>query len=347
MFRKGLDSRSTSGLITATLAAGLLAACSGPTTPAGDPLQLTCPNAITSETPSGNPQAITYSSPTATGGNAPITTTCTPASGTVFAKGTTAVNCSGHDSRSQTASCSFNVTVAKTPQLSATQFLSFGDSITEGKQSMCSATLISEFAAIKLDMQRARADFEAGPSAYPRVLEGMLRARYALQTVNVVNEGCGGEQLNPDILSPAACGDGNAYQRLRDRLRDHPQTKVLLLQEGTNDVANHFPPANIAGVLRDMVRDAKSRGIQPLVGALIPRVPGSCRAGPTEDIPIANEQIRAMANAEGVVYVDLYGGFGANYTQYIGVDGLHPNDAGYQKIAELFMASIKANFEIP
>jgi len=336
--------RHVRALAVAVVCATAAYGCAGPMAPGGDPLQLSCPAPVTQYTPNGLAQVVNYPQPTITGGAPPVSTNCTPASGGTFAMGTSTVSCSGRDAQSHVAACTFNVTVAKTPELAATQFLAFGDSITEGKQSACPATALNDLAALRLDMLRIHADIEAGPSAYPRVLEGLLQARYALQTVNVVNEGCGGEQLNANVISP--CGDGNAYQRLRDALRDHPQSRVLLLQEGTNDVAFHLPIADIVGVLRDMVREAKSRGIEPLVGALLPRVPGTCRAGPTEDIPVANEQIRAMASAEGVVFVDLYGGFGANFAQYIGVDGLHPSTAGYQKIAELFMASIQANLEV-
>jgi len=32
--------------------------------------------------------------------------------------------------------------------------------------------------------------------------------------------------------------------------------------------------------------------------------------------------------------------------RYIGVDGLHPNEAGYAKIADLFFQAIQANLEV-
>jgi lysophospholipase L1-like esterase len=64
-------------------------------------------------------------------------------------------------------------------------------------------------------------------------------------------------------------------------------------------------------------------------------------------MPVVNEQIHAMADGEGVVFVDLYREFGANFPQYIGEDGLHPNTAGYQKVADVFMAAIKSRLELP
>ena len=93
-------------------------------------------------------------------------------------------------------------------------------------------------------------------------------------------------------------------------------------------------------IFASMVREAKFRGVQPFLGALLPKVSGACRGGSADAVPIVNQQIHAMADTEGVVYVDLYQAFGSNFTQYIGVDGLHPNTAGYQKIAEVFMSIV-------
>ena len=44
--------------------------------------------------------------------------------------------------------------------------------------------------------------------------------------------------------------------------------------------------------------------------------------------------------------VDVYGGCCPTCTRYIGVDGLHPNEAGYAKIADLFFQAIQSNFEV-
>ena len=35
------------------------------------------------------------------------------------------------------------------------------------------------------------------------------------------------------------------------------------------------------------------------------------------------------------------------YEGYIGVDGLHPTEVGYAKIAEIFMNAIKNTLEVP
>jgi len=311
--------------------------------PSGDPLQLSCPASFTQYTSTSGPLPVAYPQPTVSGGVAPVVTTCTPASGGSFSMGTSTVNCSGRDAQAHTAACAFSVTVAPTPHVSATQFVTFGDSITEGKTSVCASLALDDFASLNASLFRAQPRLESGPWAYPRVLESLLRARYASQTVTVVNEGFGGSRVT-DELGGASLAE---FQRFQNALRMSPQPQVVLLQEGINDVGFHADTADIVKALRDMVREARFRGVQPFLGALLPKVSGACRGGSADAVPLVNEQIHAMADAEGVVYVDLYQAFGSNFTQYIGVDGLHPNPAGYQKIAEVFMSAIQTRLELP
>lgn len=74
---------------------------------------LTCPGNITKNNDPGLCSAVaTYTTPTATD-NCPGVgaVSCSPASGSTFAKGTTTVTCSATDAHSNTGSCSFTVTV--------------------------------------------------------------------------------------------------------------------------------------------------------------------------------------------------------------------------------------------
>ena len=48
---------------------------------------------------------------------------------------------------------------------------------------------------------------------------------------------------------------------------------------------------------------------------------------------------------EGAMFVDLYNGIMPEVATLIGVDGLHPTEAGYRRIAEVFLAAIAANLE--
>jgi len=84
----------------------------------------------------------------------------------------------------------------------------------------------------------------------------------------------------------------------------------------------------------------------PLVATFLPQRRGGQRAFAVDTIVPANDQVRAMAAAEGAGLVDLYEAFGGNLDTLIGFDGLHPTEAGYQKIAETFFNVIRSRFEL-
>jgi lysophospholipase L1-like esterase len=57
--------------------------------------------------------------------------------------------------------------------------------------------------------------------------------------------------------------------------------------------------------------------------------------------------MRSIAAQQGATLVDLYSALVGNVTLYIGIDGLHPNEIGYQKMAETFSNAIVATLETP
>lgn len=93
-----------------------------------------CPATQSAESRDGKAAIVSDPPPTVTEGTTPITMLCVPASGTAFAIGSTSVTCTTLDSIRRTASCSFpiNVTKAVQPDITATSFVAFGDSITAG-----------------------------------------------------------------------------------------------------------------------------------------------------------------------------------------------------------------------
>jgi lysophospholipase L1-like esterase len=95
-----------------------------------------------------------------------------------------------------------------------------------------------------------------------------------------------------------------------------------------------------------MVRQAKGRGIHVLLATLPPQNPAGSRGRGAVALPDFNAGIAHTAELDGVPLVDLYTEMGT-YQGYIGVDGLHPTEVGYAKIAELFMNAIKSNLEVP
>jgi lysophospholipase L1-like esterase len=325
-----------------------LGACSSPAGPTPVALAISCPIAQQLETTDGSPVTVTFTAPETTGGTAPVTTTCTPVSGGLFGLGATAVSCSARDARAQTAACSFTVTVSQVPQLTATRFLAFGDSITDGALSPC--PILPAWAGRPGrpgdmdDIWLIRSSVSP-PTSYPSVLHGLLTARYRFQTITMVNEGLGGEQ----VIDQEGGTNDATFARFRSALNAHaPQ--VVLLQEGVNDLNNSgghlevIPP--IVKALRDLAREARGRGIHVMIGTLLPQEPGSCRAYAPAMIAPANDGIKEMVAAEGYTLVDLYQSFNGIAGPLIGVDGLHPNETGYQKIADAFLASIRQNLQV-
>ena len=61
--------------------------------------------------------------------------------------------------------------------------------------------------------------------------------------------------------------------------------------------------------------------------------------------PEFSRRVERLAADEGAIFLDLFNLMGT-YVGYIGIDGLHPTPAGYQKIAELWQEEIQRHFEV-
>ena len=62
-------------------------------------------------------------------------------------------------------------------------------------------------------------------------------------------------------------------------------------------------------------------------------------------MPIFNAEVRKLATNEGAILVDIFAAFGGEPGTLIGNDGLHPTEAGYQRIAETFFEVIRNHVE--
>jgi HYR domain len=78
------------------------------------PPEITCPADITQNTDPGLCSAVVTFAATATDDCGAVNVSCTPASGSVFPKGTTTVTCAATDSANQKDTCDFDVTVNDT-----------------------------------------------------------------------------------------------------------------------------------------------------------------------------------------------------------------------------------------
>lgn len=80
-------------------------------TPGGAPT-IICP-APSATSPDGKSVSITFS-PTVAGGTAPVTSSCTPSSGSLFPVGSTSLKCTATDAGQRSASCASTVVVTST-----------------------------------------------------------------------------------------------------------------------------------------------------------------------------------------------------------------------------------------
>ena len=322
------------------------AACGGPTTPTTvptpvpvtpDPPKITCPASQTAQSVDGGPTLVTFSSPSVVNGQAPVTTTCTPAAGTSFSIGQKTVSCEATDALKRTDTCAFLVTVLAPPKLSTTSFMSFGDSITAGEDGQNSVASDRSIMSARIHPM-VLFPFD---QRYPQELQQELADRYKTQSPTVSNQGNPGE----------AASDPATLRRFTS-LTSTGRYSVALILEGTNDLYDRddrIVPAAING-LRQMIRDAKGKGIRPYLATIPPMNPSACvpvcRGLAWSLVAGFNDNVRALAMSENVPLVDVYQGFNGNLG-LLGPDGLHPSAEGYVKIADLFFSAIKQTLEVP
>ncbi len=332
-------------ILAAVLVTALGTACSGstatsptPTPPppppppppvAAEPT-LACPNPVSASTTATTGIAVSYDTPTAEGGQSPVTVTCTPKSGTMFGIGQASVECTAEDSLARTASCSFPVTVTRIPSISKTRLLAFGDSITYGEVSFPVSSSGGLGTSFKL--------VQVPSAAYPTVLGKQLVARYSSQedSISVANYGLGGEKAV------------NARDRFFAALNT-VRPDVVLLMEGSNDIAlgEDGAASSAAREIGIMVGEARRRGMFVFLATIAPGRPGGSKTISPILLTDYNNRMRSVAGSTGATLVDINAALATDVTRYIGVDGLHPNEAGYAKIAETFYNAIRSQFELP
>jgi lysophospholipase L1-like esterase len=308
------------GCLSVLVAAIVLAsACGdGPIAPDPPQPQLTCPPPLNLTGVLGGARNVTYAPPLTAGGAAPVSTTCTPASGSSFPIGITTVTCTATDARSRQAGCTFTVTL-NAESLSITRFLAFGDSVTAGEDGR---TL------------HIRQSFIDPVRAYPAVLQGSLMVDFPQQNPTVINRGRGGEFATDGV------------SRLLDELRAQ-RPEGLLLLEGYNDLLNFGLSGvdRVVEALRTDIRNARALGVRSVfLSTLTPsrRATGPAnRAIDSRAIQDVNAKLTVMAAAESAILVNAYDAFLGRESELVGDDGLHLTAAGNQALAQLFYSRIR------
>lgn len=191
----------------------------------------------------------------------------------------------------------------------ANRYLAFGDSITEGLGSR------------DLDGYR-------GP------LQDALQRHFGRGVVEA--DGLGGSK-----------SDDGAERIYGVVSRVRPAYTVILY--GTNDWkrCEQRVPCYTVDALRSMIGAAKALQSLPVIGTIPPVNPNENLPERNDWIERMNVAVKAMAQQEGVPVADVHGGFtraggtGGELAALF-VDTVHPNDRGYQIIADAFFRAIAA-----
>ena len=204
--------------------------------------------------------------------------------------------------------------------------LAFGDSLTWGV-----STYYVGGQKVSVQTQRP----------YPRELKERLEGvpqfgPYAL----VSNAGWPGEWLtasgfngSPGGVSRAArctAGQANCFYPQPADPRDYlaPHDAMVFL-EGVNDLNNGIAPATVTNRVRDVVLDAKGKGVQVLLLLFGPYGIDQSSGMPGANdgaVSSFNNRLNALADEQGVSREWL--------SAQMGPDGLHPNQTGYDEMAE-------------
>src|SRR5687768_7209666 len=168
-------------LICTVLVLAVAGGCSSPSSPSPPPPPpppppapptLSCEEGINRATINPDGLAISFPTPEARDGQAPVNVSCSPASGSMFPIGQTTVACSVTDGLNRQAACEFRVTVTRAPQLQRVRFMAFGDSITAGEVTFPGSTALGPSSGKQVVVPSA---------AYPTVLQRLLQTRYSFQ----------------------------------------------------------------------------------------------------------------------------------------------------------------------
>ena len=222
---------------------------------------------------------------------------------------------------------------SRAARLSRTRFVAFGDSLTAGEVTVPIGATGSVQAPGVTPLALISKHVVVPAASYPAQLLTMLDARYASQAsaISVANAGLGGESIFRGV------------QRFEQSLAQNFADAVIIMHGLNNLAVDGVEVPTI--LMRDMVRTAKERNVSVFVASMVPTIAGRQRSQNAALLEAYNAKLKQMSLEEGVAFVDLYTTLLPEAQAVIGIDGLHPTEAGYRRIAELFFTAIASRLE--
>ncbi len=174
---------------------------------------------------------------------------------------------------------------------------------------------------------------------YPGRLDDLLIAR-GVTDAKVINAGLSNEATT------------EAVTRIDQVLRNNPADKLLLM-EGTNDINAQVSIETITFNLQRIATKAEAFGLKVVHAPVIPRLPSANRDADNKVAAQLAASLRNLAWSEKRTLADQFEVFfwqtpNAFTTLYGGgLDKLHPNAAGYDKMAEVWADQLTATDKVP
>jgi lysophospholipase L1-like esterase len=194
-----------------------------------------------------------------------------------------------------------------------------------------------------------------GPQLLAKALSDHGKTNFTFVGSNLNNQSCNGAATvqtegHGGYLVTDLVGSGVHAAELPKWCSSN-QADLVLMQFGTNDVWNDRPPSAILAAYSTVLDDlrAANANVIVLVAQITPLNPKDCPACESRVVAL-NAQIPAWAASKStpaspVSIVDLHSAFSAaSYTQNstYTTDGVHPNVAGAQLIADKWYAALSA-----
>ena len=146
---------------------------------------------------------------------------------------------------------------------------------------------------------------------------------------HVINRGIPGEKTAEGLA------------RIEEEITTY-RAKYTFLMEGTNDMSGGVPSQVAAFNMGEMIKKCFQNGVYPLLGTVIPRADSFWEGSIRQNTLLLNDLLRDLASELKISLTDHYETFMLHPTGYLDLfsDGAHPNEAGYQKIAESWFQSL-------
>jgi lysophospholipase L1-like esterase len=120
------------------------------------------------------------------------------------------------------------------------------------------------------------------------------------------------------------------------------KAKYQLIMEGTNDMSGGVSSQVAAFNIEEMIIACLQKGVFPLLGTIIPRADSFWDGSIRQNTLLFNDLLRDISSRLKIPLADHYQIFMDYPAGYLSLfsDGAHPNELGYQQIAEAWFESI-------